>query len=93
MCDETIFPGKEGTAVTSVLSGTTNLAMSFPIGHDSIFFGTFVAFPLLFSMFPAEMLLDSSQVPEGSSRVVVYACLLGTDVHFLFHLLLVCPLL
>ena len=67
--------------------------MSFPIRHDSIFFGTFVAFPLLLSMFSAEMLLDSSLVPEGSTRVVVDTGLLRADVHFLLHLLLVRPLL
>lgn len=57
--------------------------MSFPIRLDCVFLRTLFTLPLLLAVFPAEMLLDSGEVPERSRRVVVDAGLLWANVHLL----------
>lgn len=60
--------------------------MGFPIRLDCVFLGAPVALPLLLAVFPAEMLLYSGEIAEGSRRMVVDARRLWADIHFLFHL-------
>lgn len=73
MSDETIPPRKQGTTITSVLFGTTNLHMRFPIGLDSILLRAPLTRPLLLAVLSREVLLDASEITESSQRIVVDA--------------------
>ena len=60
------LPRKGGTTVTSMHFDTTNLRVSFPIRLKSITLRTFVAFPLLLTVLPVIMLLDTGEVSEST---------------------------
>lgn len=80
-------PGEDGSTVTLILSGSTSLGMSLPIRLHGIFLRAFVAFPLLLTVLPAEMLLYSGQVSQSPAWVVVDACRLGAYVDSLPYLI------
>lgn len=61
--------------------------MSFAVGLNGVFFGAALAFVLLLAVFPAEVLFDSSEIAEGSRRIVVDAGGLRADEDALPHLL------
>jgi len=80
-------PGENGSAIALILSIAADFGVRFPIRLNGVFLGAFVAFPLLLTVLPAEVLLDPRQVPQGSRRVVVHARWFGTHVHSLPYLL------
>lgn len=84
--DETISSRKHSLAVTFVLFCTTNLGMGLPIGLHCVIFRALFALPLLLAVFPAKVLLYSSEITESSRRMVVDARRLRTDIYLFFHL-------
>uniref|UniRef100_A0A7C9E0I0 Uncharacterized protein n=1 Tax=Opuntia streptacantha TaxID=393608 RepID=A0A7C9E0I0_OPUST len=93
MSDEAVPPREKSTTITTILPGATNLRMSLPIGLNRILLRALITLPLLLAMLPTVMLLDSSQIPEGSSWVMVHTGRFGADVHLLPNLVLIRPLL
>lgn len=87
VCDEAIPPGKQSSTVTFVLSGATNLRVSFPIRLHRVLLRALIAFPFLLPVFPAKMLLYPREIAESPRRIVVDAGRLRTDVNPLFHFL------
>ncbi|KAF5773487.1 hypothetical protein HanRHA438_Chr13g0599731 [Helianthus annuus] len=63
---EAIFPVKDCSTITLVLSSTTNFAMSFPIRLNCILFRTLFALPLLLTMLTKIMLLNSGKISKSS---------------------------
>eukprot|EP01018_Ginkgo_biloba_P031456 Gb_18891 [translate_table: standard] len=55
--------------------------MRFPVGLNSISFGTLIALPFLFSMFSTEMLLDACKVSQGPGWIMVYTGWFWTQIN------------
>lgn len=87
MSDEAVPPGKQGSAIASVLSGAAGLQVRLPIGLHGVLLRATLALPLLLAVFSAEMLLYAGEIAERSLRIVVHARRLRTHVHSLPHLI------
>ena len=76
-------PRKESSAVAAILPCSACLHVSLPIRLHGILLRTLLAFVLLLSVLAGEMLFYACKVPERTSRVVMEAAWLRTDVDFL----------
>lgn len=67
-------PGEDCSTITLVFFSPTSLDMSLPIRLHRILFRALIALPLLLAVLPAIMFLNSGQVAESSTGVVVHTC-------------------
>ena len=79
------LPRKDGATIAFIFSGAASLHVGLPIGLDSVFFRTTLAFPFLFPVFSAKVFLDTGKITEGSSWAVVDATWLRTHVDSLSY--------
>lgn len=76
------IPGKNTAAITRMASSTTSFEMSFIIRLNSIAFRTFFTNPLFnITVFSPKMFLDSDQIAECVTRVVVQTTRFRTNEH------------
>ena len=87
------LPRKKSTTITAILPSATNLRVSLPVRLNRILLRALITLPLLLTMLPAVMLLDPSQISEGSSWVMVHTSWFRAHVHLLPNLVLIRPLL
>lgn len=75
------LPREYCPAIALVFSRSTGLRMSFPIRLNSITLRALCTLPFLLTMFPAKMLLNTSQVSKCPWWVIMHTRLLGAHIH------------